>query len=720
MRTIISHLYSTLADKCRLDLRIHTNGVRLNEQFCELFAEYGVKVGISLDGDRAANDRHRRYADGRSSYDHVIRAIGLLQTERFRHLFAGLLCTIDVANDPTAVYDALMTLRPPRVDFLLPHATWDEPPVRSPGADSEYADWLITIFDRWVADGRPFGVRTFESIISTLTGGPALTEALGLTPSDLAVIETDGSYEQVDSLKRAYSGAPETGLSVFTDPLDTVARHPGIVARQQGLAGLCDTCQACPVVTSCGGGLYTHRYRSATGFANPSVYHPDLLKLITHIESRLPDVRADRQETMNHTISDSDFRQLAAGFGGANAVTQLNQAQRSLQRALLAGVYEAGSSTAAVPEAVRQAVRDAWAILATVDQNQPKIMTEVLGHPYVRVWAVRCLEQLRRPAPADALGPAPQQLTGLARDLGHLSAIAAVAAIRSSSSAKVTIPVVDGAVHLPTLGRLVLGSELCNPGRHTAIVVVDDGAIDIRVADCSWTLDITGLEKESPYWQPVRKLHAPGICVALEDTDPYRDCHQWPAAARLSDAEFARWEQSFQHAWRTIQDDHAAYAPALGAGLTVVMPLQAGAGGRNISAAARQAFGAVGAALPADPVTLALLLIHEFQHVKLGAILDLYDLFDPADDRLYQAPWREDPRPFEGLLQGTYAHLAVTDFWRVRAQVETGSAAEDAGQRYRRWHAHTRDAIETMAGSGSLTPLGAQVVGHMRQSVSSE
>ena len=54
---------------CDLDLRIHTNGVLLTERFCELFAEHGVKVGISIDGDRAANDRHRRYADGRSSYD---------------------------------------------------------------------------------------------------------------------------------------------------------------------------------------------------------------------------------------------------------------------------------------------------------------------------------------------------------------------------------------------------------------------------------------------------------------------------------------------------------------------------------------------------------------------------------------------------------------------------------------------------------------------------
>ena len=123
------------------------------------FSEHQVKVGISIDGDRAANDRHRRYSDGRSSYDQVIRTIGLLGSGRFRDLYAGLLCTIDVANDPLAVYESLMDLRPPGIDFLLPHATWDHPPTRAAATDAEYAQWLIAIFDRWLADGCPSRIR---------------------------------------------------------------------------------------------------------------------------------------------------------------------------------------------------------------------------------------------------------------------------------------------------------------------------------------------------------------------------------------------------------------------------------------------------------------------------------------------------------------------------------------------------------------------------------
>ena len=538
MRRIITTLRSALRGVCDLDLRIHTNGVRLDEEFCELFAEHGVKVGISLDGDRVANDRHRRYADGRSSYEHVIRAIGLLRTSRYRHLYAGLLCTIDTANDPVAVYDALIALSPPRIDFLLPHATWEDPPARGPGADSQYADWLIAIFDRWLAGGRPVGIRTFESILSTLAGGGNLTEALGLAPSSLAVIETDGAYEQVDSLKVAFDGAPATGLNVFEHALDLLAGHPGIAARQQGLAGLCQTCRECPVVTSCGGGLYAHRYRSSTGFANPSVYCADLIKLITHIKSRLPAATAGRHPAATHGLSDDDFGELAAGYGGTAAIGQLIQGQRTLRRALLGTVYRAAGTAPGVPGPARDVVRAAWAVLAAADQERPEALDTVLAHPYVRVWAVRCLERLRQSPPAGE--PDPAQGRELAAALGHLAAIAAVTAIRADDETELTIPVTSGAIHLPTLGRLVVGAGEPGRGPHEATFITNGNTARIRIGEGCWEITHTDLLSGEPSsvmslggagaagWQPVRRLTAPGVSVALEDTDPYRDCHQRP------------------------------------------------------------------------------------------------------------------------------------------------------------------------------------------------
>jgi uncharacterized protein len=78
-----------------------------------------------------------------------------------------------------------VALEPPQIDFLLPHATWEHPPARGE-SEAEYADWLIAIFDRWMADSRPVAIRTFDSVLSTLRGGASLTEALGLGPASLA------------------------------------------------------------------------------------------------------------------------------------------------------------------------------------------------------------------------------------------------------------------------------------------------------------------------------------------------------------------------------------------------------------------------------------------------------------------------------------------------------------------------------------------------------
>ena len=39
-------------------------------------------------------------------------------------LFSGLLCTIDLRNDPVTMSEALAAFQPPGIDFLLPHGIW--------------------------------------------------------------------------------------------------------------------------------------------------------------------------------------------------------------------------------------------------------------------------------------------------------------------------------------------------------------------------------------------------------------------------------------------------------------------------------------------------------------------------------------------------------------------------------------------------------------------
>lgn len=271
--------------------RVQTNGVRLDEEFLSAFRRLGIAVGVSLDGAAAAQDRHRKFRDGRGSHTAVAAALALLASPRYRDVFSGLLCVIDLRNDPLATYQALLAHDPPKVDFLLPHGTWDAPPpgrVADP-AQTPYADWLIAVFDEWYQRPRT-RVRLFEEIIRVLLGGTSGAESIGAAPVNVVVVETNGAIEQVDTLKAAFHQAPRTGLHVARDSFEDALRLPEIAARQMGIRALCAQCRECRFRQACGGGLYAHRYHAATGFTNPSVYCPDLMRLIDHIRKT---VRAD-------------------------------------------------------------------------------------------------------------------------------------------------------------------------------------------------------------------------------------------------------------------------------------------------------------------------------------------------------------------------------------------------------------------------------------------
>jgi uncharacterized protein len=287
---------AALPSACRAEFCLQTNGVLLTEAMLRVLQECSVTVGVSLDGTAADNDRHRRRPDGRGTYAAVRDALLLLADTRYRSAYAGVLCTVDVEADPVACYEGLLRYSPPTVDFLLPHANWGTPPRRRPGTGpTPYGDWLAAAFDRWYdAPREETRVRLFADTVRGVLGGQSRSEQVGLSPLAVAVVESDGAIEQVDSLKSTYAGACATGLTVFGDPLDAALTHPGVIARQIGRAALSDTCLECPVHQICGGGHYAHRYRPGAGFRNPSVYCGDLRRFVGHVRDRVTTDVTDR------------------------------------------------------------------------------------------------------------------------------------------------------------------------------------------------------------------------------------------------------------------------------------------------------------------------------------------------------------------------------------------------------------------------------------------
>ncbi|MFI6931717.1 radical SAM/SPASM protein FxsBH, inactivated beta-hydroxylase extension form [Streptomyces sp. NPDC050287] len=575
LRSVCAEFSSALAGISELDLRIHTNGVRLSRRHLDVFKEFDVMVSVSLDGDKAANDRHRLDRRDRSSYDRVLRAVGLLRTPEYRHLFGGLLCTVDVLNDPVVVHDALTSLSPTRIDYLLPHSTWDTPPPRGSSPSlTPYADWLLAVFDRWTEQGRTVRVRTFDSVLSTLRGGPSLTEAMGLAPSDLAVVETDGTFEQADWLKTAYEGAPATGYNVYDHDFEQFAGHHGVQARQRGLLGLSETCRSCPVVESCGGGLYGHRYSSERDFDNPSVFCADLRALVEGIAERITE------------------RALSPAVLGPGP---LRSAQETLDFDLL--IY-ANARLAGHPDwdAVWQA-----AVRLDADEDTARHLNRVLAHPYVRV-------SLRQADPADTMA-------------ARFASAAVAAAVHAGAPLRLVWHQSDRHLHLPTLGTLTLPA----PGRVEA-TVTGRGVLDVRTAE--GTRSVTG-DQPTDAWRPLTSVWVGDAeQLLIDDADPLRALFASAVTAPLSPHALAAFREQLLLACklRAEQGSEGAGDPnALRVG--AVTPLVAGSGVQLDT----EGLGGLGVAVDFEPAALVRELPRLGRRARLAALRATTDLHVPGN-----------------------------------------------------------------------------------------
>jgi HEXXH motif-containing protein len=183
-------------------------------------------------------------------------------------------------------------------------------------------------------------------------------------------------------------------------------------------------------------------------------------------------------------------------------------------------------------------------------------------------------------------------------------------------------------------------------------------------------------------------------------------------APRLSSVD--DWVTSLRQAWTVLEQIHPVVAAEVAAAVNVIVPRRRPSAG-VVSTSSPEAFGAIGMSLPPDPITCAETLTHEIQHLKLGALLDIVRLTLPDDGRRYYAPWRDDPRPLNGLLQGAYAYLGVSGFWRRQRQHAGIGRRADA--EYARWRAAAAMVVQTLRSSGRLTPEGLDFVSGMARTL---
>ena len=392
--------------------------------------------------------------------------------------------------------------------------------------------------------------------------------------------------------------------------------------------------------------------------------------------------------TDTHRLPAAVFDELAAGGGGPSTIRLLAGGQLSLRLLRLRALLDLVRND---PGADAAAARAGWLVLSGLDRER---VTEALLHPPVGAWLARCLAQRL------AAGERPGSV------LGHLAGIAAAAAIRAGRDVELPVPVRAGLVYLPLLGAIEVPAP---DGQVTLTATV--GTVTVR-----WRGGVKRFGLNGPGWLPLRRIRlasadAPTVC--LDDLDPHRHLPGLTLASRLDGPAVERWRRVLEEAWELLAQHHPGAAAGLGTGLRSLVPLRDTPADQGVSATSVDCFGSAAMSCPAAPEVLALGLLHEFQHSKLGALLDLVPLYDRGRSLLLYAPWRDDPRPLGGLLQGAYAFLGVTAFWRVQRDLHGGRAGRFAAFEFARCREQSTRAVDILAGSGALTSAGERFVAGM-------
>lgn len=415
-----------------------------------------------------------------------------------------------------------------------------------------------------------------------------------------------------------------------------------------------------------------------------------------------------------HVLPARAYTQLAAGGGDRETARLLGRAQRSKRLLLLRMVHDAiGEDPAVLGRLPAPAV--AWELLTRAQRADAAAFDAVLMHPSTGVWASGLLRRLRGVSAGDV---------PLWVEAGHLHTLAAAAAIRAGTDFEIKVPVRDGrCVHLPSLGTVSFPGDLPQDGRQEqgpglAGVRRAGGSVAVITPRLSCVLLPDDVGAEARGWRPTPAVRATAgtreWSVGLDDTDPYGPFIRGREVPRLSPQRLRSWRSLLAGAWEMLSRDQPELAGSLAETMRSLVPLAPAVRGEPYSATSPESYGSAMVGLPRTPTSLAVALVHEFQHVKLGALLDLASLCRRHGEEVLYAPWRTDPRPAAGMLQGVYAHVGITAFWRGRRLTAPEGAASLAHFEFALWREGTLRAIDDLDSGDELTDLGRDFVAQMR------
>lgn len=286
MREVINSVKQGIPDG-QIDFSLQTNGILINQEWINLFSEFQINVGVSIDGPKKVHDHYRVDKSGSGSFDDVVAGIEHLK----RALDSGLIPHLSVLavwnpkQDATELYTLIVQqLGIKSFDVLMPDATHDNVAFLNRKGLEKF---LCEIFDLWINEPqREVVVRIVASAFAMLVGGKSLLSTFGANTSTAITVDTDGEVRLDDQLRSCAHEFSRTLLSVSTSSFKDFKRTPLFRHVKGAAEEIPEACGTCAWEKVCRGGELIHRFGRGT-FNNRSVYCKELSILFSHISKQL-------------------------------------------------------------------------------------------------------------------------------------------------------------------------------------------------------------------------------------------------------------------------------------------------------------------------------------------------------------------------------------------------------------------------------------------------
>lgn len=148
---------------------IQTNGMLIDDRWCDLFLEFGVRVGVSLDGPPRLHDARRKTRSGEGTHARVMRGVDFL---RRRGVPFHVICVVgaaslDAAKELMGFFEAEGITR---VGFNIEEI---EGPARSstlerPGADEAFARFFACAVERARLASPRIAIRERDGLVALI------------------------------------------------------------------------------------------------------------------------------------------------------------------------------------------------------------------------------------------------------------------------------------------------------------------------------------------------------------------------------------------------------------------------------------------------------------------------------------------------------------------------------------------------------------------------